>query len=119
MHRDSRWCPDPMAFRPERFEANAQDKIDPLAYVPFGGGPHVCVGRAMAMRQLTALIAAILSDCELHWPDGQPAPGLKVDERLNPAGPLWMDIAARQPSALRPRCEPQSASARSTSAGDS
>ena len=38
VHRDSRWFPDPLAFRPERFTAEAKAARPRFAYFPFGGG---------------------------------------------------------------------------------
>ena len=43
VHRDPRWFPDPLVFRPERWlvEDPARPKF---AYFPFGGGARVCIG---------------------------------------------------------------------------
>jgi cytochrome P450 len=43
MHRDQKyWGPDALTFRPERWE----NLKAPWRYVPFGGGPRICPGRA-------------------------------------------------------------------------
>lgn len=41
-HRDGDVFPDPLKFKPERFEEN-QDK-HPYAYTPFSAGPRNCIG---------------------------------------------------------------------------
>lgn len=49
---------DPLAFRPDRWENPAWEKSLPrYAYLPFGGGPHVCVGAHFAQMQGHLLLA--------------------------------------------------------------
>ena len=58
VHRDPRWFPDPLAFRPERWLAD--DPARPkFAYFPFGGGARVCIGERFAWMEGTLLLAAI------------------------------------------------------------
>ncbi len=58
VHRDPRWFPDPLAFRPERWLAD--DSARPkFAYFPFGGGARVCIGERFAWMEGTLLLAAI------------------------------------------------------------
>ncbi|NP_001352524.1 probable cytochrome P450 311a1 [Drosophila obscura] len=62
---DASYYPDPYVFRPERWmQATATLQQDvassSFSYIPFSGGPHVCIGRRYAlllMKQLTAHIA--------------------------------------------------------------
>jgi cytochrome P450 len=58
VHRDPRWFPDPLAFRPERWltEDSSRPKF---AYFPFGGGARVCIGERFAWMEGTLLLAAI------------------------------------------------------------
>lgn len=50
---------DPESFDPERyFDANrAEDKKNPLSFLTFGAGPHVCLGQRYAMNHLTMFIS--------------------------------------------------------------
>jgi cytochrome P450 len=58
VHRDPRWFPDPLAFRPERWLA--EDPARPkFAYFPFGGGARVCIGERFAWMEGTLLLAAL------------------------------------------------------------
>ncbi|NPU93425.1 MAG: cytochrome P450 [Gammaproteobacteria bacterium] len=56
--------PNPTHFDPERFsEARREDKVHPYAYVPFGGGAHMCIGLHFADLQVKAVLHQIL----LHY----------------------------------------------------
>jgi cytochrome P450 len=58
VHRDPRWFPDPLAFRPERWLED--DPARPkFAYFPFGGGARVCIGERFAWMEGTLILAAI------------------------------------------------------------
>ncbi|CAM8919893.1 unnamed protein product [Rhodiola kirilowii] len=63
LHRDVNiWGPDANEFKPERF-ANGVSKACkvPQAYVPFGVGPRLCLGRNFAMVQLKIVLSLIIS----------------------------------------------------------
>jgi len=47
LHHDPRWWPEPEAFRPERWLVDDPDRPR-YAFVPFGGGPRVCIGEPFA-----------------------------------------------------------------------
>jgi cytochrome P450 len=59
IQRDPRWFDDPLAFRPERWEDGFAKKIPKFAYMPFGGGPRVCIGNQFALMEATLLLATI------------------------------------------------------------
>ncbi|WP_437729928.1 cytochrome P450 [Sorangium sp. So ce1335] len=59
VHRDPRYYEDPEAFRPERWEGDLQRRLPRYAYLPFGGGPRVCIGNAFAMMEAVLLLATI------------------------------------------------------------
>jgi cytochrome P450 len=52
-HRTSASFEDPEAFRPERWSTGAE----PAAFIPFGGGPRLCIGREFAMMEAVLVIA--------------------------------------------------------------
>lgn len=55
-HREPSPFPQPERFLPARW---ADLRPSPYVYFPFGAGGHVCVGRALALRLLRALLAAL------------------------------------------------------------
>ncbi|KAF8364681.1 hypothetical protein HHK36_033361 [Tetracentron sinense] len=63
LHRDSNlWGPDANKFKPERFANGISEACKlPQAYLPFGLGPRVCLGRNFAMVQLKIIISLLVS----------------------------------------------------------
>jgi cytochrome P450 len=62
LHRDPVAFREPDEFRPERF---LERDVDGLAFLPFGGGPRVCLGRWLARAEIGTVIPAILRALEL------------------------------------------------------
>lgn len=59
-HRLEPWN-NPMKFDPERFTAErAEHKQKQFSYIPFGGGPRMCLGRNFAMVEMTIILALLL-----------------------------------------------------------
>ena len=75
MHLDARYFPDPERFDPERFSPENEKLIPKYAYIPFGGGPRVCIGNAFAMMEAKLIVATIAPQFRLALaPDQQVAP---------------------------------------------
>jgi cytochrome P450 len=70
LHRDPRYWDDPAAYRPDRFE-RAADHLS-HQYLPFGGGPRICVGRHFALVEATLVLAVILRELRMELVDGFP-----------------------------------------------
>ncbi len=59
-HHASRHWQNPESFDPARFtKANAKLQT-PFSYVPFGGGPRVCIGNHYAMLQILMILSDLL-----------------------------------------------------------
>lgn len=63
--RDGRFFPDPLKFDPERFSPDRERSIPNMAYFPFGAGPHVCIGKSLAMMEMTLILAMIAREFSL------------------------------------------------------
>jgi len=59
MHHDERWFAQPEQCRPERWTAELEGSLPRYAYLPFGGGPRICIGNRFAMMEATLILAAL------------------------------------------------------------
>lgn len=59
LHRHARYWDEPHAFRPERFLPENEHRIQPGTYIPFGNGPHTCVGAGFALAESLLIIARL------------------------------------------------------------
>jgi cytochrome P450 len=57
--------PEPDAFRPERFLDGAERRWPKGAYLPFGGGPRICVGNHFALMEGQLVLARLAQRFEL------------------------------------------------------
>jgi cytochrome P450 len=67
LHRDARFYPQPERFDPERWLGGAR-AVPRLAYLPFGGGPRVCIGNHFATMELAIVLATLVHRLELEVP---------------------------------------------------
>ena len=65
LQRDARFFPEPLAFKPERFDPEQGQIIPKYAYLPFGGGPRICLGNAFALLQMKINLATIWQHAHL------------------------------------------------------
>ncbi len=84
IHRDARFWPEPHTFDPSRWLGNQRGHAR-HAYLPFGAGPRVCPGSALALRQLSVLTAVLLRDHEVRVPTVDEVP-VSCDGLLLPTG---------------------------------
>jgi cytochrome P450 len=68
LHRNPRYFPKPLEFRPERFLEEGQ--WPRFAYIPFGGGRRICIGNQFALMEAQIVLTTIASalDIELVSP---------------------------------------------------
>jgi len=60
IHRNPRFFQDAEAFDPGRFGPDRIGALTPDAYIPFGLGPHVCIGAGFATMQMVLTVATVL-----------------------------------------------------------
>lgn len=74
---------DPSKFIPDRWLSGWQPK--PWQFIPFNGGPRICIGQQFAMVEMGYTIVRILQEYERIVPaDGIIEPTLKFDVTLSP-----------------------------------
>ncbi len=94
VHHDERYYPEPDKFQPERFLPGAP-KIPRGAYLPFGVGPHICIGQHLALLEMAQICAALLRQFDFEFIDGQSLPKAKVEMLLKPEVPLMIKFCKR------------------------
>jgi cytochrome P450 len=70
LHRHQLWWEAPNEFRPERFLPENAAKINRFAYIPFGTGPRVCLGKHLGLLEATMLFVMIAQRYRLRLPAG-------------------------------------------------
>jgi cytochrome P450 len=87
-HMPDVW-PEPGKFEPLRFTEEAARQRHKYAFVPFGGGAHMCLGMHFAYMQAKCFAYHLLTASDIsappgykpdwkYWPIPQPRDGLKV-----------------------------------------
>jgi cytochrome P450 len=99
-HRDPRWWPDPLAFRPARWldPAGRYDDTAPGqprgAYFPFGLGRRVCIGESFAWTEATLALATLAQ----RW-----SPALRPNHPVDIRPAVTLRPAHGLPMTLHPR----------------
>lgn len=84
----------PEVFRPERFSKENKPKRHPYAYLPFGGGPRLCIGNSFAMMEMQLILVQLLRRFDLEL-----SPGQEIEPQalitLRPKNGLLMRLSRR------------------------
>ncbi|MEM8530500.1 MAG: cytochrome P450 [Chloroflexota bacterium] len=75
IHRRSDYFPDPERFDPERWTPEHEEQLPRHAYMPFGGGPRVCIGNHFAMMEGQIILATLAQRTKFT---------LAADQRVEP-----------------------------------
>jgi cytochrome P450 len=93
LHRDSRYFEEPEAFRPERWMGSLARELPRFAYMPFGGGPRICIGQRFAMIEAVLVLTTMAQRFSMEWqPDRKITPFPSIT--LRPNGGVWLKIKA-------------------------
>lgn len=60
LHRHPAYWENPEKFDPERFRPELAESRPKHVYLPFGGGPRMCIGNAFAMMEMQLLLPMIV-----------------------------------------------------------
>jgi cytochrome P450 len=94
LHRNAGLWDNPDAFDPDRFAPELVKARRRFAFLPFGGGPRVCIGGGFAMLEAAAILATIIRAFHFDPVAGhKPKPVARVT--LRPAGGMPLLITER------------------------
>ncbi|XP_045467262.1 cytochrome P450 4C1-like [Harmonia axyridis] len=65
LHRSPKYWENPLKFDPYRFLPEKFSKVHPYSYLPFSGGPRVCIGYRYAMIVMKLILSKIVRKFEL------------------------------------------------------
>ncbi|XP_059469940.1 cytochrome P450 9e2-like [Neocloeon triangulifer] len=66
LHRDPEYFANPDKFDPERFNDENRSSIRPYTYLPFGSGPHNCIGMRFALLEAKVCLVHLVENFELQ-----------------------------------------------------
>jgi cytochrome P450 len=93
-HRIPEVFPDPEAFIPERFTRERKAALPRGAYVPFGGGRRICIGKRFGQTEVKLVATMLLQRLRL---DAMPGRTMTIRQMptLSPKGGLEMRVEER------------------------
>lgn len=65
LHRRPEYWDAPDVFNPDRFSEENSKNRPTYAYLPFGGGPRLCIGNNFALMEMQLVLAILLRDFEV------------------------------------------------------
>lgn len=95
LHRHRRVWDEPERFDPTRFTKEATDKRARFSYLPFGGGPRVCIGATLAMTEATLILAVLAQKFRLRLKEPQEIE-LQTRITLRPKNKMIMAVEHRR-----------------------
>jgi cytochrome P450 len=93
-HRIPEVFPDPEAFIPERFTPERKAALPRGAYVPFGGGRRICIGKRFGQTEVKLVATLLLQRLRLDLLPGRTMT-VRQMPTLSPKGGLSMRVMER------------------------
>jgi len=94
IHRHEKLWERPLVFDPERMAPERLARVPRYAYIPFGGGPRICIGAGFAMQEAVLIVAAVAQRFRLR---------LAPDHEVEPLGLITLRPKGGLPMRLEPR----------------
>jgi cytochrome P450 len=93
-HRIPEVFPEPEAFIPERFSKERKAALPRGAYVPFGGGKRICIGKRFGQTEVKLVATMLLQRLRLDLLPGRTMT-VRQMPTLSPKGGLKMRVLPR------------------------
>jgi cytochrome P450 len=90
VHHDPDLWPDPEKFDPLRFSPERQKSQIPYSYLPFGGGPRLCIGNQFAMLEMLLVVSYVVRHYRIKL-EG-PHPEIQPMVTLRPKGEIRLIV---------------------------
>jgi cytochrome P450 len=87
--------PEPDTFRPERFMEGSERRLPKGAYLPFGGGPRICVGNHFALMEGQLVLSRLAQRFELAGAVEGPLADPEPLVTLRPKQDVFMTLQPR------------------------
>ncbi|MEP6464536.1 MAG: cytochrome P450 [Frankiaceae bacterium] len=95
LHRDRQVWPEPERFDPGRFADAAAAGRSRYSFLPFGGGPRICIGAQLAMAEASIAVARLVREHTI-CPAGAAAGPVPAGVVLRPGGPMPHQLVPRR-----------------------
>jgi cytochrome P450 len=93
-HRNPEIWDQPSQFDPSRFTPDQMNARPQMSYIPFGGGPRVCIGNSMAMLTILLILATFIRRYDFVSASSSPV-GIQPMMLLRPDGPVLLRLQPR------------------------
>ena len=105
LHHSPDLWENPESFQPERFTKEKKKARHPYAFLPFGGGPRLCIGKQFALTEIKLILAKMVKRYEMKLtPDQQIEASPLI--LLQPNKGIQMEMSVRQSQAENAHPEP-------------
>lgn len=94
LHRHPAYWPEPDTFNPDNFLPKRVKERPTYAYIPFGGGPRLCIGNNFALMEMQIVLALLVRAFDFQNTSRsiiEPEPGIT----LRPKGGLRLRLIPR------------------------
>lgn len=95
LQHDSEYYPDPEKFNPERFAPDDDIRIrHPFTFLPFGEGPHNCIGMRFGLMQSKVAVAKIILNYDITTNERTSIPLKFIPSAplLAPVDGMWLNL---------------------------
>ncbi|MBF9239367.1 cytochrome P450 [Hymenobacter sp. BT683] len=98
LHHDGKYWDAPEEFLPGRFAPGQPRPVQSFAYVPFGGGPRLCVGMQFALTEMQLVTLELLRQFGIEWVANQPPITMQPLITLRPRNDFQVRLRLAKPN---------------------